>query len=146
MGTAFQCKAGTSQHRETTAPVKQHLLKIKSPCYKPALDGREQAASSPECPLSLESPPSFPQGPSLVLLSSSLPVPVNTGHQGPISFLSFFSFFFFFLNVLRLFYFILFYLFIYFYFPTVRGQFHVKCQGRAGTSWMYPCCTEVTAL
>lgn len=71
VGTALQRKTGATQHRETAAPVKQHLLKIKSPCYKPALDGREQATGSPGCPLSLGSPSRFQQGPSLVLPSPS---------------------------------------------------------------------------
>lgn len=63
VGAVFQREAGATQHCETAAPLKQHLLKIKSACYKPVLDGREQAASSPGAPCLWEAHPVFPQGP-----------------------------------------------------------------------------------
>lgn len=64
VGTALQRKAGATQHRETAAPVKQHLLKIKSARYKPVLDGREQATSSPGAPCLWEAHPGCPRGPA----------------------------------------------------------------------------------
>lgn len=39
VGAALQREAGAPKHRETTAPVEEHVLKIKGACYKPTLEG-----------------------------------------------------------------------------------------------------------
>lgn len=80
VGTALQSKAGAAQHCEAAAPLEQHLLKIKSACYKPVLDGREQAASSPGAPCLWEARPASLKGWSCPFLS---PDPVSIGHSGP---------------------------------------------------------------
>lgn len=71
VSTALQREAGAAEHREAATPMKQHLLKIKSACYKPALEGREQASRSPGRLLSWDRVPllSFPACSSLVALS-----------------------------------------------------------------------------
>lgn len=64
VGALLQGKAGAAQHCEAAAPLEQHLLKIKSACYKPVLDGREQAASSLGAPCLWGAHPAPCRGPA----------------------------------------------------------------------------------
>lgn len=75
VGTVLQREAGTTQDREASTAQEQHLLEIKSACYKPALEGREQASGSPGAPL-LGDSPAFPQG----CLMPLFPRPTHIGH------------------------------------------------------------------